>query len=73
MKEFWKRLWAETPSFFKRMRIFGVSLSATGTALVAIPGIPPKLSSIAATCIWVGMAIAAVSQLAVSDPTKLQP
>lgn len=72
MKTFFKRLWADTPTFFKKLRAFGLSLSATGTTLVAIPNIPDKLKTYAATAIWVGLAIAAISQLTVKDPSQIQ-
>lgn len=71
MKEILKRLSAETPTFFKRLRAFGLSLTGTGTALVAIPGIPEKLSYYAGSAIWVGAVIAAVSQLTCKSPDNL--
>lgn len=71
MKEFFKRLLSETPVFFKKLRAFGLTLSATGTAIIAIPGIPDLLKNHSSTAIWVGAAIAAVSQLACSDPSQL--
>lgn len=72
MKEFFKRLTLETPVFFKRLRAIGLSLSAVGTSLVAIPNIPANLSSIAATAIWVGAAIAAVAQLTAQNPEEIK-
>lgn len=71
MKHTLKRLLADTPSFFKRVRNVGLSLSATGTAVVAIPGIPEVLKAHSGTAIWVGAVMAAVSQLTVNDPQKL--
>ena len=73
MKHIWNRLWAETPTFFKRLRAFGLSLAGAGTAIVSIPNIPEKLSYYAGHAIWVGMVAAAVSQLTAKDPSQLQP
>lgn len=72
MKEFFKRLNAETPLFFKRLRALALSISATGAAIIAIPNIPEKLTSYAGTAIWVGAVIAAVSQLTCKDPDQLK-
>jgi hypothetical protein len=72
MKEFFKRIQHDTPLFFKRLRNVGLSLSATGTAVATIHGIPEVLKNHASTAIWVGMVIAAVSQLTVSDPEQLK-
>lgn len=71
MKHFWSRVLAETPTFFKRIRTFGLSLAATGTAIVAIPNIPDKLSNYAGTAIWVGAVMAAIAQLTAKDPSQL--
>lgn len=71
MKEIISRFASETPAFFKRLRNVGLSLSATGTAIVAIPGIPPVLQTHASTAIWVGAVIAAVSQLTCKSPDSL--
>lgn len=71
MSIFFKRLAAETPKFFKRVRAVGLSLSATGTAIVVIPNVPQTVISYAATSIWVGAVMAAVAQLTVEDkPTR---
>jgi hypothetical protein len=72
MKHFFERLQAETPSFFKRLRNLGISITATGTSIVVIPGIPEVLKSHASTAIWVGAVIAAVSQLTVKDTNQLK-
>lgn len=72
MKHFFERLKSDTPLFFKRLRAFGISLTATAAAIVVIPNIPPVLTHYATTAIWVGAVIAAVSQLTVKDPGQLK-
>jgi hypothetical protein len=72
MKEFFKRLSSETPVFFKKLRNMGLYLGATGTAIIAIPGIPDILKNHASTAIWIGAVVAAVSQLTCSDPNQLK-
>lgn len=71
MKEILDRLTAETPKFFKRLRAFGLSLSAAGGAIVAIPGVPENVKHIAGHFIWIGAVVAAVSQLAAQNPEEL--
>ena len=72
MKEIWKRFWAETPKFFVRLRAFGLSLSAVGTSIVAISGVPEAVKTYGGHAIWVGLVLAAVSQLTVTDTKVLQ-
>jgi ABC-type xylose transport system permease subunit len=74
MKKFFielsKRFTAPTPSFFNRIKVFGGSLVACGTSLVAITGIPAKIAAIGGTLIWVGGAIVAVAQCAVTTSSS---
>lgn len=73
MKEILNRLFfSDTPKFFKRLRALGLSISAVGTSLIAIPGIPEKVAAIGGTLIWVGAIVAAVSQLTVDNPEDLK-
>jgi hypothetical protein len=73
MKEILNRLFfSDTPKFFKRLRALGLSLSAVGTTIVMIDGVPAKVSAIAAQLIWIGAVIAAVSQLTVDNPEDLK-
>jgi len=67
-----KRFVADTPTFFKRLRNIGASISATGIALVAINGVPHTIIAIATQMIWVGSVVAAVSQLACKNPEELK-
>jgi len=71
MKEIFHRLQAETPKFFKRLRAFGLSLTASAAAVIAIPGVPEKITHLAGEVIWIGAVIAAVSQLAAQNPEEL--
>lgn len=67
-KELSTRWKAESPSFFKKLRTFGVSLMAAGGSVVVpanVPGlhIPPFLTTIATYAITIGFTIGFVSQL----------
>ena len=46
LKETWARLAADTPSYFKKIRAFGLSLTAGGTSMV---GVPAAVHAISAT------------------------
>jgi len=72
MKEILKRIFTDTPKFFKRLRFFGLSLSAVSTTLLNIDGIPEKLIQIASEGVWIGLTIAAVSQLTAKNPEELK-
>lgn len=71
--EMLKRLKAETPKFFKRVAIFGASLSATGLTISQIPNVPQNIVEIASRCIWMGLVAAAVAKMAVVNPEELKP
>lgn len=71
LKHIYERIMAETPSFFKKLRTFGISLSGLGTALVAIPNVPEKIITYGSNFIWIGLVISAVSQLTVKDTNDL--
>jgi hypothetical protein len=62
MKELLNRWKSETPVFFKKVQIFGVSLAALGSALV--PAIPGQIPTI---LISVGTSLAALAQFAVTN------
>jgi hypothetical protein len=72
MKEIIKRLKSETPLFFKRVRYFGLSLSAAGTSIVIIDGIPDEVKVYAGKAIWIGAVIAIVAQMASANPEELK-
>lgn len=72
MKQIFKRLIAETPTYFKRVRLFGLSLSAAGASITAISGIPEKVNGYAGQAIWIGAVIAIVAQMACAKPEDLK-
>nr|WP_294945260.1 hypothetical protein [uncultured Mucilaginibacter sp.] len=66
-----QRILSDTPAFFKRAQLFGLSLAGLGTSLTQIAGIPGKLSTI---LISIGSTMAVVSQFAVKQwPSKEAP
>ena len=73
MKEFFNRLFSDTPTFFKRMQLFGGSLAGLGTAFISINGVPAELVLIGSKLIWIGSTIIAVAQFAIksTSPTTI--
>ena len=63
--EVWRRILAKTPRFFRKLQALGLSVSGCGTAIAAIPNVPEKLASHGSQMIWLGLVLAAVSQLTV--------
>lgn len=72
MKEIIRRILADTPTFFKRLRWFGLSVVATGVALTQVSGAPAIIEHIGDHLTWVGGVIVAISTLAVSNPEDLK-
>jgi len=58
----WQRLFSDTPSFFKKIQVFGLALAGLGTSLSQVQGIPLKLITI---LISAGSAMAILAQFAV--------
>ncbi len=71
MKEIIKRILLDTPKFFKRLRWFGLSVTASGVAITQVSGAPELIAHIGEDMIWVGAVIAAVSTLTVSNPEDI--
>lgn len=65
----WQRIMSDTPAFFKKVQVFGVSLAGLGGTLATIHGIP---SGLTASLISAGTAVAAIAQFAVKmDETNV--
>jgi ribose/xylose/arabinose/galactoside ABC-type transport system permease subunit len=69
----WARLQAETPTFFKKVRTWGQSLMATGTAATAsqiVPNIkvPAIIVTLGTHCIVAGFIMTLVASFACKDP-----
>lgn len=67
----WQRVFSDTPSFFKKIQVIGLSLAGLGTSLAQIPGLSSKFTTI---LISAGSAITVVAQFAVKqvEPTNTQ-
>ena len=61
---FLERVISDTPTFFRRAQVFGLSLAGLGTSLTQIDGIPAGLTTI---LISVGTTIAIIAQFAVKQ------
>ena len=60
----WQRITANTPSFFKKVQLFGLAVAGLGTSLAQVPGISSKLTT---TLISAGSVMAIVAQFAVKQ------
>ncbi len=71
IKQLVKRYKAETPPFFKKLRLVGLTLAAAGGVLVASPiAIPAVVVTIGGYLIVAGSVATAVSQAAVTNETE---
>ena len=57
-----QRITSDTPAFFKKAQVFGISLAGLGGTLATIHGIPAGLTT---SLISAGSAIVAIAQFAV--------
>jgi hypothetical protein len=74
IKETLRRLVLETPSHFKKLIYFFISLSAIGVGIQQLPesmGVPNLIKDIANHCIWIGAVAALVAKQPVKDPNKI--
>lgn len=63
-----ERCKADTPPFFKKMRLVGLALAAVGGVLVAAPiALPAAIVTVGGYLIVAGSVATAVSQVAVKD------
>ncbi len=73
IEEFKIRILSTTPVFFKRIRLAGAAISATCSAVVAIPSVYPgaavsgNLVAICSHCLVAGVIMVSVSSLAKTD------
>jgi hypothetical protein len=65
---FWQRLIAATPPFFKKLQTFGLGLVGLGTSLTQVNSVSPKITTV---LISIGSTIAIISQFAVDQTTPL--
>lgn len=71
IKKLVERYKAETPPFFKKLRLVGLTLAAAGGVLVASPiAIPAVVVTIGGYLIVAGSVATAVSQAAVTNETE---
>jgi hypothetical protein len=63
-----QRILSDTPEFFKRAQLFGLSLTGLGTSLTQVSGVPANLCTI---LISAGSTIAIVAQFAVKQTEPL--
>lgn len=64
---FWRRLRSDTPPFFKRAQVFGLSLAALATSVTQISMMPPAVVHACSYLIAIGGTISALSQFAVQN------
>ena len=65
------RILSDTPTFFKKLRNFGIALGAIGTAIVTAPvTLPAAVITAGGYFITAGVIAASVSQTAKTDKKK---
>lgn len=68
LKSFGKRCKADTPPFFRKLRLAGMIVAAVGTTIVATPiAVPAIVGTIGGYLILGGTIATAISQAAVSE------
>jgi len=70
VKETFRRLVLDTPSYFKKMIYFGITLGAIGAGFVAIPELE-SFHGIGEKLIVIGLACSVVAKSAVKDPNQI--
>lgn len=73
LTELWNRLASNSPSFFKKLQYFGLYLTGIGGGLIAIPGIPEKISAIGGYLLTAGAVLSVVAKLPVTNPEEVKP
>ena len=74
VKETLRRLVLETPSYFRKLIYFGVSLSAIGLGIQQLPEtmqVPQLIKDIADHLVWIGAVSALIAKSAVKDPNQI--
>lgn len=68
IKSIFKRCGQDTPPFFKKLRLIGLSVAAIGTTLISAPiALPAIVTTIAGYLIVGGTVATAVSQAAIGE------
>jgi len=70
VKETFRRLVLETPSYFKKLIYFGITLGAVGAGLIAAPELE-KFHAIGQHLVVIGLVCSVIAKTAVSDPNKI--
>jgi hypothetical protein len=74
LKETIRRLTLSTPSHFRKLIYFFISLSAIGVGIQQLPesmGVPDLVKNVANHCIWIGAVAALVAKQPVKDPNQI--
>ena len=70
VKETIRRLVLDTPSYFRKLIYFGITLGAIGTGFVAIPELS-AFHDLGEKLIAIGLACSVVAKAAVKDPNQI--
>lgn len=68
--ETFRRLVLETPSYFKKLIYFGITLGAIGTGLIAVPELA-QFHEVGEKLLIIGLICGVIAKTAVSDPNKI--
>lgn len=70
VKETIRRLLLETPSYFRKLIYFGITLGTIGAGLMAVPELI-QFHAIGEKLFIVGLVCGVIAKTAVSDPNKI--
>jgi hypothetical protein len=70
VKETFRRMVLDTPSYFKKLIYFGIALGTIGTGLMAIPELA-FLHELGKILIAIGLACSVVAKAAVKDTNQI--
>jgi len=70
LKETLRRLVLETPSYFRKLIYFGITLGTVGAGFMAIPELH-QFHAIGEKMFIIGLACGVIAKTAVKDPNKI--
>jgi uncharacterized membrane protein YhhN len=69
-KETFRRLVLQTPSYFKKLIYFGLTLGAVGAGLIAVPELE-KFHSLGQHLVIIGLVCSVIAKTAVKDTNQI--
>lgn len=70
VKETFRRIVLDTPSYFKKLIYFGITLGAVGAGIIAAPELT-KFHAIGQHLVIIGLVCSVIAKTAVKDPNQI--